>query len=132
MLGQPAQVGRIVLVIKLVESIEHKDQAVPRSKDEATIAQDLASPERDESARTVPLRPEAAAAGKKQVEPPETKEEQYKIKTMYSYPIFLGDKPFGVLNAQTVVSREFTDDEIYFVSVIANLILGAVKMRKRV
>ncbi len=62
---------------------------------------------------------------------PETKEEQYKIKTMYSYPFFLGDKPFGVLNAQTVVTREFTDDEIYFVSVIANLILGAVKMRKK-
>ncbi|MBI5468464.1 MAG: GAF domain-containing protein [Deltaproteobacteria bacterium] len=62
---------------------------------------------------------------------PETKEEQYRIKTMYSYPFFLGEKPFGVLNAQTVVSREFTEDEIYFVSVIANLILGAVKMRKR-
>ncbi len=62
---------------------------------------------------------------------PETKEEQYKIKTMYSYPFFLGDKPFGVLNAQTVVTREFTEDEIYFVSVIANLILGAVKMRKK-
>lgn len=62
---------------------------------------------------------------------PETKEEQYRIKTMYSYPIFSGTEPFGVLNAQTVVSREFSDDEIYFVSVIANLILGAVKMRKR-
>lgn len=62
---------------------------------------------------------------------PETREEQYRIKTMYSYPFFLGDKPFGVLNAQTVVSREFTEDEIYFVSVIANLILGAVKMRKK-
>ncbi|MEK6531887.1 MAG: GAF domain-containing protein [Deltaproteobacteria bacterium] len=62
----------------------------------------------------------------------ETKEEQYKIKSMYSYPIFSGDEPFGVLNAQTVVVREFTDDEKYFVSVIANLILGAVKMRKRI
>ena len=62
---------------------------------------------------------------------PETKEEQYKIKTMYSYPIFLGEKPFGVLNLQSVVTREFTEDEIYFMSVIANLILGAVKMRKR-
>jgi len=62
---------------------------------------------------------------------PETREEQYRIKTMYSYPIFSGTEPFGVLNAQTVVSREFSDDEIYFVSVIANLILGAVKMRKK-
>lgn len=61
----------------------------------------------------------------------ETKEEQYRIKTMYSYPIFSGSEPFGVLNAQTVVTREFTHDEISFVSVIANLILGAVKMRKR-
>jgi transcriptional regulator with GAF, ATPase, and Fis domain len=61
---------------------------------------------------------------------PETKEEQYKIKTMYSYPIFSGDEPLGVLNAQTVIEREFKDDEIYFVGVIANLVLGAVKMRK--
>jgi transcriptional regulator with GAF, ATPase, and Fis domain len=60
----------------------------------------------------------------------ETKEEQYRIRTMYSYPIFSGDEPFGVLNAQTVVTREFTEDEKYFVSVIANIILGAVKMRK--
>ncbi len=62
---------------------------------------------------------------------PETKEEQYKIKTMYSYPIFVDDKPFGVLNAQTVVLKEFHEDEIYFISVIANLVLGAVKMRKK-
>ena len=60
----------------------------------------------------------------------ETKEEQYRIKTMYSYPIFSGEEPFGVLNAQTVVLREFKEDEIYFVSTIANLVLGAVKMRK--
>lgn len=62
---------------------------------------------------------------------PETKEEQYKIKTMYSYPIFVDDKPFGVLNAQTVVLKEFHEDERYFISVIANLVLGAVKMRKK-
>lgn len=61
---------------------------------------------------------------------PETKEEQYKIKTMYSYPIFSGEEPFGVLNAQTVVKKEFTEDELAFVAVVANLILGAVKMRK--
>lgn len=61
---------------------------------------------------------------------PETKEEQYKIKTMYSYPIFSGDEPFGALNVQTVVTKEFTADEISFVTVVANLILGAVKMRK--
>lgn len=61
----------------------------------------------------------------------ETKEEQYKIKTMYSYPIFSGDEPFGVLNAQTVITREFRDDELAFVSVIANMILGAIKMRRK-
>ncbi len=61
----------------------------------------------------------------------ETKEEQYRIKTMYSYPIFYGKEPFGVLNAQTVVAREFKEDEIYFISVITNLVLGAVRMRKR-
>ncbi len=62
---------------------------------------------------------------------PETKEEQYKIKTMYSYPIFSGEDPFGVLNAQTIVKREFKEDEIYFISIITNLVLGAVKMRKK-
>jgi len=62
---------------------------------------------------------------------PETKEEQYKIKSMYSYPIFSGDEPFGALNVQTVVTKEFTEDELSFVAVVANLILGAVKLRKR-
>jgi len=61
----------------------------------------------------------------------ETREEQYRIKTMYSYPIFSGDEPFGALNVQTVVTKEFTDDELSFVAVVANIILGAVKMRKR-
>ncbi|MBI5345229.1 MAG: GAF domain-containing protein [Deltaproteobacteria bacterium] len=61
----------------------------------------------------------------------ETREEQYKIKTMYSYPMYSGTEPFGALNAQMVVTREFSEDEKYFVSVVANLILGAVKMRKK-
>lgn len=61
----------------------------------------------------------------------ETKEEQYRIKTMYSYPIFSGDEPFGALNVQTVVTKEFTDDELSFVAVVANIVLSAVKMRKR-
>ncbi len=62
---------------------------------------------------------------------PETKEEQYRIKSMYSYPIFSGDEPFGALNVQTVVTKQFTEDELSFVAVVANLILGAVKLRKR-
>ncbi len=66
---------------------------------------------------------------------PETKEEQYRIKTMYSHPIFSGPassgaEPVGVLNAQTTSVKEFKEDELYFISVVANLILGAVKMRK--
>ncbi|GMR04235.1 MAG: GAF domain-containing protein [Thermodesulfobacteriota bacterium] len=61
----------------------------------------------------------------------ETREEQYKIRTMYSYPIYSGEDPFGALNAQTVVTKDFTEDELGFVAVVANLILGAVKMRKR-
>ncbi len=62
---------------------------------------------------------------------PETKEEQYRIKSMYSYPIFSGDEPFGALNVQTVVTKDFTGDELGFVAVVANLIRGAVKIRKR-
>ncbi len=62
---------------------------------------------------------------------PETKEEQYRIKSMYSYPIFSGDEPFGALNVQTVVTKEFTGDELGFVAVVANLILGAVKIRRK-
>jgi hypothetical protein len=45
--------------------------------------------------------------------------------------MFLSGAPFGALNVQTVVTKEFTDDELSFVTVISNLILGAVKMRKR-
>ncbi|HHL39538.1 MAG TPA: GAF domain-containing protein [Deltaproteobacteria bacterium] len=62
---------------------------------------------------------------------PETREEQYRIKTMYSYPIFSGDEPYGVLNVQTVETRRLKDDELGFVAIVANLILGAVKMRKK-
>ncbi len=62
---------------------------------------------------------------------PETKEEQYRLKSMFSYPIFSDDKPCGVVNVQTVIERQFKEDETYFVGVIANLILGAVKMRRR-
>lgn len=62
---------------------------------------------------------------------PETKEEQYRIRSMYTYPIFSGDEPFGALNVQTVVTKRFTDDELAFVAVVANLILSAVKIRRR-
>lgn len=61
---------------------------------------------------------------------PETQQEQRRIKTMYSHPIFSGGEPLGCVNAQTVEPHEFKEDETHFVSVVANLILGAVKMRK--
>ncbi len=61
----------------------------------------------------------------------ETKEEQSKIRSMLSYPIFFKGEPLGVLNAQTKEIREFKEDESHFVSIIANLILGAIRMRKR-
>lgn len=61
---------------------------------------------------------------------PETSYEQHKIRTMYSSPIFSGGELLGALNAQTVVVREISEDERTFVSVVANMILVAVKMRK--
>lgn len=60
----------------------------------------------------------------------ELQEEMYS--SMLSYPI--ADKSFvyGVVNLNSTSLKTFTDDEIYFVSIIANLILTAVKLRKRV
>lgn len=61
---------------------------------------------------------------------PELHEEKYN--SMLSFPI--GDKKdvYGVINLNTTSIRSFQDDEIYFVSIIANLILTAIKLRERV
>jgi signal transduction protein with GAF and PtsI domain len=55
-----------------------------------------------------------------------------KYNSMLSYPI--GDKNavYGVINLNSTSMKTFNEDEIYFVSIIANLILTAVKLRKRV
>jgi len=37
----------------------------------------------------------------------------------------------GVINLNSTTMKTFSDDEIYFISIIANLILSAVKLRKR-
>lgn len=59
---------------------------------------------------------------------PETREEKYN--SMLSVPICQKDEVLGVLNVQTVPEKEFEEDEIYFVSIVANLILGAIRIRR--
>ena len=60
----------------------------------------------------------------------ELREQNYA--SMLSHPIIHKGELFGVLNVQTVAPKEFQEDEIYFVSVIANLLLGAIRIRKKV
>jgi len=61
---------------------------------------------------------------------PELNEEKYN--SMLSFPITDKKDIFGVINMQTTSMRSFPEDEIYFVSIIANLILSAVKLRQKV
>ena len=61
---------------------------------------------------------------------PELNEEKYN--SMLSFPITDKKDVFGVINLQTTSMRNFPEDEIYFVSIIANLILSAIKLRQRV
>ncbi|MBI5892114.1 MAG: GAF domain-containing protein [Deltaproteobacteria bacterium] len=58
----------------------------------------------------------------------ELREQEYT--TMLSHPIIHKGELFGVLNVQTVEPKEFQEDEIYFISIIANLLLGAIRIRK--
>jgi len=58
----------------------------------------------------------------------ELREQDYT--TMLSHPIIHKGELFGVLNVQTIAPKDFQEDEIYFMSVIANLILGAIRIRK--
>jgi signal transduction protein with GAF and PtsI domain len=59
---------------------------------------------------------------------PETKEERYS--SMLSYPVCDKGEVLGVLNVQTTAARDFAEDEIYFVATVANLIRGALRLRK--
>ncbi len=60
---------------------------------------------------------------------PELQEEKYN--SMLSFPIADKQDVYGVINVNSTTMKTFSDDEIYFVSIIANLILSAVKLRKR-
>ena len=59
---------------------------------------------------------------------PELNEEKYNA--MLSFPITDKKDIYGVINLQSTSVRHFTEDEIHFVSIIANLILSAVKLRQ--
>ena len=60
----------------------------------------------------------------------ELHEEKYNA--MLSFPIADKNDVYGVINLNSTSIRTFSDDEIYFVSIIANLILTAVKLRRQV
>ena len=58
---------------------------------------------------------------------PELNEEKYNA--MLSFPLTDKKDIYGVINLQTTSVRHFPEDEINFVSIIANLILSAIKLR---
>ena len=51
---------------------------------------------------------------------------------MLSWPIADKKDLYGVINLNSTSIKTFSEDEIYFVSIIANLILTAVKLRRKV
>lgn len=59
---------------------------------------------------------------------PELHEEKYN--SMLSFPIADKQDIYGVINLNSTSMKTFTNDEIYFISIIANLILTAVKLRQ--
>lgn len=61
---------------------------------------------------------------------PELQEEKYN--SMLSFPIADNKEVYGVINVNSTSMKTFSEDEIYFVSIIANLILSAVKLRQRI
>jgi putative methionine-R-sulfoxide reductase with GAF domain len=50
---------------------------------------------------------------------------------MLSFPIADKHDLYGVININSTSIKTFSDDEIYFTSIIANLILTAVKLRRK-
>jgi transcriptional regulator with GAF, ATPase, and Fis domain len=58
---------------------------------------------------------------------PQLHEEKYNA--MLSFPIADKQDIYGVINLNTTSIKTFSEDEIYYVSIIANLILTAVKLR---
>ena len=61
---------------------------------------------------------------------PELQEEKYN--SMLSFPITDKKDIYGVININSTSMKTFSEDEIYFVSIIANLILTAVKLRRKI
>ncbi|HEY5974266.1 MAG TPA: GAF domain-containing protein [Geobacteraceae bacterium] len=61
---------------------------------------------------------------------PELQEEKYNA--MLSFPIADQSTTYGVINLNSTSIKTFSEDEIYYVSIIANLILTAVKLRLKV
>jgi signal transduction protein with GAF and PtsI domain len=61
---------------------------------------------------------------------PELQEE--KFNSMLSFPITDKKDIYGVINLNSTSMKSFSEDEIYFVSIIANLILTAVKLRRKI
>lgn len=59
---------------------------------------------------------------------PELNEERYNA--MLSYPITDEKEIYGVINLQMTSVRRFQEDEIHFVSIVASLILSAIKLRR--
>ena len=60
---------------------------------------------------------------------PQLNEEKYNA--MLSFPIADKQDVYGVINLNTTSIKTFSEDEIYYVSIIANLILTAVKLRSK-
>ena len=58
------------------------------------------------------------------------REEKYKA--MLSYPILGEGRVLGVINVQTVRARNFTETEIAYIAVVANLVRACLRMRDRV
>ncbi|SNB44887.1 GAF domain-containing protein [Geobacter sp. DSM 9736] len=61
---------------------------------------------------------------------PELQEEKYN--SMLSFPITDKKDVYGVINLNSTSLKTFSEDETYFVSIIANLILTAIKLRTRI
>lgn len=59
---------------------------------------------------------------------PQLQEEKYNA--MLSFPIADKQELYGVINLNTTSIKTFSEDEIYYVTIIANLILTAVKLRR--
>ncbi len=59
----------------------------------------------------------------------ELKEENYN--TMLSFPVMDEWNVYGVINCNSTSMKTINDDEIYFVMIVANMILAAIKSRRK-